>query len=316
MKNELLKAYACFNKDDIIRRKSTSGGIFYLFASWVIEQGGLVAGAIFDDEFRIKHSIVDNLIDLEKVLGSKYPQSSLGYIFKDISKRLSQGKLVMFCGTPCQNNGLISYLGGKPENLWLIDFVCHGVASPELWKEYLDFKRRSGEINDIRFKDKKYGWKNWHVHFQFKSFDTYEDASQDLYMKSYLAKINIRPSCYNCKFKGLDRATDLTLADCWGIGEQNVAMNDDKGLSALMIHSERALQLFDSFSEQVVFQEYDPQELFEANWAATKSAEEGIGRYLFFEVIKKKGTMYALNYFWGNNIRFKIMRKIKGFRKI
>ena len=312
MVSEVLKAYACYNNDEKIRLKSTSGGIFFLLSSYILEKGGVIARAAFDNMYNVKHIIADNYEDLEQILGSKYPQSSMGDIYEKIARYLKNDQYVLYCGTPCQNAGLLSFLGHHPEKLWLVDFVCHGVASPELWRDYLNYKFPNALPRYIRFKDKKFGWKNWHVHFRLDDIDLYEKGLDNIFMKSYLDRINIRPSCFECRFKGLMRNTDFTIADCWGIGEKNVKLNDDKGLSAVLIHSERGLKVFNELSPKLIFQEYEPRELLEENWAAIRSTEMNNKRVLFFECYKKRGSI-TFDLFWNNKIIYKIYRKLKGF---
>ena len=283
MNSEHTKAYACYNKRDDIRKCSTSGGMFYLISDYIVNNlHGYVCGAIFDHQFRVKHIIVDNSIDLKKLLGSKYPQSKLGDVFCQIKKLLQEGKTVLFCGTPCQIEALVSFLGGKSDNLWLVDFVCHGVASPQIWDNYLCCFYDKEKIVGIRFKDKIKGWKNWHVCVEYKQRRIYTPGYMDMFMRSYLEKINIRPSCYECVFKGYERISDFTLADCWGIGEKNQRLNDDKGLSALLVHSAKGMQLFDSLSNCINYEEYEPNQLMSANWACISSPERNLSRDKFF----------------------------------
>ena len=318
MKNEIVRAFACYNKDEDIRSISTSGGLFYLFAAYVInELNGKVCGAVFDEKYQVVHTIVDNTNDLVRLLGSKYPQSNMKGIYSKIKAVLQADKIVLFCGTPCQVEGLLTYLGRKPDNLWLIDFVCHGVASPMIWREYLEAKANGKGIELIRFKDKKFGWKHWHVHIKTNDADIYEDANQNLFMKSYLSRVNIRPSCYECPFKGLDRYSDFTLADCWGIGECNKRINDDRGLSALLIHSNRGLELFKMLSEDIVQEEYEPGILMKKNWAATKQTESSVERIHFYLFLSRRGVNKALSRFFGDGLRKRVMRKVcKCFDKL
>lgn len=311
VKNKFVRAFACYNKDSKIRELSTSGGMFYLFASYIIEKyDGYVCGAVFDEKYNVIHKVVNEKKELEKLLGSKYPQSKIGEVYKEIKQLIVKNQVVLFCGTPCQVEGIIRYFGGKPENLWLIDFVCHGVASPIIWEEYLRKKTANNEIEGIVFKDKKYGWKHWHVHIKTNKEEYYEDGVTNLFMQSYLTKINIRPSCFECPFKGLDRYSDFTIADCWGIGEEDTELNDDRGLSALLVHSQRGLDVFDKLSEAICWKEYDAEVLMKKNWAAFTATERNADRNLFFLYRKKRGTSKAMKYFFGNTLIDRIHRKI------
>ena len=158
--NHFPMAYACYNKNEEIRMESTSGGIFSLLGEYVIQKrNGVVCGAIFDENFIVSHIVVDNIAELGKMRGSKYPQSNIGNCYRKIKSYLQQNITVLFTGTPCQIEGLLSYLGKKDENLILMDFICHGVASPGIWNRYLEECKNIKHIVSIRFKDKIKGWK-------------------------------------------------------------------------------------------------------------------------------------------------------------
>ena len=132
-----IHAIACKNKEEKIREESTSGGVFTALSELVINQGGVVFGAIYDENLNVKHSYVENIDECNKFRGSKYVQSSIGDAFKKVKEFLVQGRLVMFSGTPCQVAGLYSYLGKEYDNLILIDLVCHGAPSPKVFRKYI-----------------------------------------------------------------------------------------------------------------------------------------------------------------------------------
>ena len=154
------QAYACYNKDEIIRKGSSSGGVFTLLASLVIEKGGIVYGATFNNENMVEHIKVDNINDLNKLRGSKYVQSKIGNTYFEIKDYLNQGRPVYFSGTPCQIDGLLAFLNKKYDNLILQDIVCHGVPSPKVWKKYLEQFNIEEDAN-ISFRDKSTGWDSY-----------------------------------------------------------------------------------------------------------------------------------------------------------
>ena len=215
------KAYACYNKNMENRIKSTSGGVAALIAEYVINEcNGVVFGAVFDNEFKVTHIKACTIEDLKKLQGSKYPQSDIGYSFKEAKKHLDRGITVLFTGTPCQISGLKRFLGKDYANLMCLDFVCHGVASPGVWGEYLTELRDKEKIKEIVFKDKIKGWKKWHVKIQYDDHVWYRRGCMEPFMRSFLRYANIRPSCYCCRFKGLSHESDFTISDCWGIACQ------------------------------------------------------------------------------------------------
>jgi len=212
------KAYACINKDEGIRMKSSSGGIFTLLASAVIEQGGVVFGVAFDSDFSAFHTYVEDKTELEKLRGSKYVQSRIFDTYKKVKEYLDLKRIVLFSGTPCQIGGLKTYLGKEYDNLIMQDIICHGVPSPLVWQKYITLRetKAGSKIGRTFFRHKKYGWKTYSVRFEFSNRTEYEQIfSKDLFMRAFLANLCLRPSCYNCHFKSKERESDITLADFW-----------------------------------------------------------------------------------------------------
>lgn len=282
-RDSLLKAYACYYQEEGIRARSTSGGIFSAIAEYLLEEKkGKVYGVCFNDNFMTEYSSADNKNELGKFRGSKYSQCSGNNVYQDVKKELARSRTVLFSGLPCQIEGLRSYLGRDYESLYLLDMVCFGIGSPGLWRSYrTEFHPHAEEIC---FKDKSEGWKNWKVFIRENGEDHYYSRYDNLYMKSYLERINLRPSCYECQFKGLQRNSDFTIADCWGMGEKSI-LNDNKGLSALLLHTDKAADLFEQIKNKLLFEEYDPELLMAGNWAVYRNAEKSIEREKFFEQI-------------------------------
>ena len=282
--DEQQRAYACYNKDESIRAQSTSGGIFSVIAEYFIKnKQGIVYGAAFDKDFNVVCERTDTEDGLEAFRGSKYVQSRLEYTYREIEQLLLEKKYVLFSGMPCQIEALKSFLGREYQNLFTMDMVCFGIGSPLLWQHYLCEFHDKEKIEKFVFKDKKEGWKHWKIKVVEAGKETYYERKDNLYMNSYLKKVNIRPSCFNCKFKGLDRKSDVTIADCWGIGEENQKLNDDRGLSALLVHTNKAQKLFEAIKDKVRYEEYEPSELMEGNWATTCTVEKNNLRKRFFD---------------------------------
>ena len=289
-KSKYIRAYACYNRDEEVRRRSTSGGVFSLLADYFLEQkNGIVYGAKFDENFNVIHDKATEKREAEAFNGSKYVQSQMGKVYREIKSLLEKGRVVLFSGLPCQAEALKSYLGREYENLYIVDMVCFGVGSPFIWENYLQTFHDRRKIKEIVFKDKKEGWKQWMVRIREEGRDIYYERWANLYMNSYLQRINIRPSCFQCAFKGIERNSDFTIADCWGIGEQNGRLNDNQGLSALLLHSQKAVDIFDIIKGQMLYEEYEPDELMAGNWAAYHSPEENSDRKRFFDELAIKG---------------------------
>lgn len=297
--NELQKAYACYNSDEAIRRESTSGGIFSAIAGHFLKQEkGVVYGVKFGEDFQVVYDKATTEKELADFRGSKYIQCRPEKVFTEIKALLENNLRVLFTGLPCQVEALKLFLGKSYPQLYTIDMVCFGVGSPKIWESYLDNFHNREQIQEIRLRDKTEGWKHWKVKFREEGKDSYCERRENLYINSFLSRVNIRPSCYACKFKGLSRASDFTIADCWGIGELNKKMNDDKGLSALLLHSDKAMALFEEIKENIKYEEYDPMVLMEGNWASYSSLEECEIRSSFFSDLETQDfkTVF-MNYF-------------------
>lgn len=244
---ELPQAYAAYNKDAKVRLDSSSGGIFTLMAEYVLNRGGVVAGAAFDSSLKVTHICVESKEELARLRGSKYVQSRIGNVYKTVSEYLNAGKMVLFTGTPCQTEGLRAYLQRNYENLVCADFVCHGVPSPMVWEKYVAHReaKAGAQTRKAYFRHKEHGLKRRSMRFEFANQKKYEQIiSEDLFMRSFLSDLCLRPSCYACKFKTVNRASDITLADFWGIENILPEMDDDKGTSLCIVHSEKGREIF------------------------------------------------------------------------
>ncbi|MCD7894895.1 MAG: Coenzyme F420 hydrogenase/dehydrogenase, beta subunit C-terminal domain [Erysipelotrichaceae bacterium] len=238
-------AYAALNLNDDIRNKSSSGGIFYEIAKYVVLNDGVVYGARYDDHWLVVHDHTENIKDISSFLGSKYVQSNMNNQYEKIKIDLMSGRLVLFSGTPCQIRGLQCFLGKEYENLITVDFICHGVPSPKVWEKYINELSNGHNITKINFRDKSKGWQHFSLRIDFSDGNYYSKTQQeDLYMRGFLQDIYLRPSCYQCRFKGIERKSDLTLADYWGINNIYPELYDDKGTSLIFIHSKKGKNIF------------------------------------------------------------------------
>lgn len=287
--NQKANAIIAQNLDEKIRINSSSGGIFTLIAESIIEQGGVVFGASFNDDFNsVQHIYVDNKADLEKLRGSKYVQSIIGDTYRQAESLLKMGIKVLFTGTPCQIAGLHSYLRKSYDNLYTQDIICHGVPSPMIWKKYVEERERKAASKTYRmfFRYKKYGWKTFAVAFEFTSNAKYvKTLQEDPYMRLFHSNSCLRPSCYNCSFKTENRQADITLADFWGVQYIVPKMDDDKGTSLVIIHSEKGVNLMKSISSFIVSQDIDMDAVLKYNPALIQSAQKNVHREAVFERI-------------------------------
>lgn len=290
-------AYACINKDDNIRQQSSSGGMFTVIAEKVIANNGAVFGAGFDSDFNVVHSWTDSLDGLSNFRGSKYVQSCIGNTYKQVRDFLKQGRQVLFTGTPCQIAGFKSYLDKDYENLVCIDIVCHGVPSPLVWAKYVDFREKisGSRAERIAFRRKNCGWKLYSVSFSFENDTEYsQKLTEDIFMQGFLRNIYLRPSCYACSFKTLNRQSDLTLADFWGIQNVLPRFDDDKGTSLILINSQKGNAMFSSVVDKVDYEKVDINQAILYNSSAVKSVDYNPKRDMFFQELSSSEDISQL----------------------
>ena len=285
--NNLPYAYAAYNKDEKTRLASSSGGIFTLIAEYILEHNGIVIGSSFDSNFMVEHICIDNKDDLYKLRTSKYVQSSIGDTYRKAKQYLKQGKLVLFTGTPCQIEGLKSYLINDYDNLYTQDIICHGVPSPKVWDKYLEYRKKkygSRPVN-VNFRNKESGWDSYSMMLQYKNKTYREKHGKDIYMQAFLSDTSLRDSCYKCSFKKINRISDITLADFWGIKNVIPNMNDNKGTSLIIINSKKGKKLYQAIQEKIISKKVDFYKSISYNQSMTKSASIPKTRENFWENI-------------------------------
>ena len=309
-----IEVYAAKSSDEAVRRDSSSGGVFTVVAEGVISDGGVVFGAKFDKEWRVVHAWTDTIEGLVQFRGSKYVQSCIGNAYKEAEQFLTQGRRVLFTGTPCQVAGLKKYLRKEYDNLTTIDVVCHGVPSPLVWHEYLKelvrTRRTDGKnsvssslndlsvIADISFRDKTMGWKKFGFKIGYVASKATENTVSksvtehsiepfydNLYMKGFLRNLYLRPSCYACASKSGKSGSDLTIADFWGVEKSHPELNDEQGVSALLVYNED-VELGDKMEKVAV--EYN--DVLSSNTMIERSVAEPIERAEFWSEFPTRGV--------------------------
>ena len=279
-----IDVYACKNKDIKIRMESSSGGVFSIIAGYIIKKGGVVVGAKFDERFNVVHDISENIDQLKKFRGSKYVQSEIKEIFKKVEKYLKEERFVLFTGTPCQVEGLISYLGKSYEKLYTQDFICHGVPSPKVWRKYLEYLKNNGELKEITFRSKsEEGWNNYYTKYTFDNGEESKHHSKDIYMNLFLKNLILRKSCFNCRFKKEKRISDITIGDFWGIKNIDESLNDETGVSVIMLNSEKAKELFQEINKNLEYYKANIEDIKKYNSCFIKSTNYNQRYDEFFE---------------------------------
>ena len=265
-------AMALKSKINTERENSSSGGAFPLLADHILKEGGAVYGAAYASEFSVHHICIENKKELSLLQGAKYVQSEVGISFSNVKKQLNIGQKVLFSGTPCQCMGLQCYLDKKYDNLILVDTICHGVPSPKVWQTYIDY--RSTNENDgkrpirINMRSKSSGWSRYSYSTEFD----YGNGNisrirngQDVFMQAFIGNICLRDSCSECKAKGVNRCTDLTLGDYWGIWNQHPEFDDNKGTSVVFIHSEKGQSLINQIQDKIEYFDVKLNDAYQEN---------------------------------------------------
>lgn len=268
-----MNTYAAINKNNEIREKSSSGGVFSLLA----QQFDVVYGvAMTDDCYGAEVIRVEG--DLSPLRGSKYLQAKVRDSFKRVKEDLLAGRKVLFSGTGCQINGLRMFLGKDYETLYCVDVICHGVPSLMLWREYAKYQERKyGKLKSVNFRCKEDGGRD----FGMKLNQVYISKDKDSFMRMFLRDYSLRPSCYECHAKYYKRA-DLTIADFWGIENVVPEMNDGKGVSLVITRTEKGQALFDCAKIELEWKEVRYEDAVRYNPSEYRSVIRPVERNVFF----------------------------------
>lgn len=308
-KQTVQKAYLVQHKDEKVRLDSSAGGAFTAIATIILQKGGVVFGAAYDENFHVRHEYVETVDDLKKFRNSKYVQSEIGNSFSLVKGFLQQGRWVCFSGTPCQIEGLYKFLKRPCEKLILVDVVCHGVPSPLIWDKYLEYQNVSGDRpENIRFRDKFYGYKYSTMSIIRKEKTEYHAGSQlDPMLRAFFSDICDRPACYNCKFKKRYRVSDITIWDCFSVYNFDEKMDDDKGTTRVLCQNGKGNEVIKEAEKYAVCKEVSADDLVKGVREMFESVKINEKREIFFnDAQQMNGTVLFENYY---PITFKV--KIK-----
>lgn len=239
--SEFPYSFAAYNKDFNVRMQSTSGGVFSALANHVLQEGGCVCAARFDEDahWKVIHDFAYTTEELVPFRKSKYVQSDVGLAYRQIKKLLREGQNVLFVGLPCQVAGLKHFLHHDYDNLLTLDLICMGIASPFIWAEYLHAFEPE-HIKQITFKDKSIGWyhTDWRMIFEYgNNLRKVSKGRENHYMFGYLDRMYYRPSCYSCLFKQRNSYSDITIGDAWGLEHITPEFIDNKGTSVIIVNT-------------------------------------------------------------------------------
>jgi hypothetical protein len=289
-------AFAAWLIEDKSRLLSSSGGIFTALSSIIMQKGGSVCGALYKEDMTVHHTITKDKKIRDLMRGSKYVQSNLGRSYSIIKELLENNEIVLFTGTPCQVAGLYTYLGREHEHLYTADVICGSVTSPEIFKDYINLIEKQSQDNviDYKFRNKKRGWsKNTLVVYFKNRKPKIINPKIDLYYGIFSRRLASRPCCYNCRFAKLERESDLTLADFWGVKKVYPQFYSEKGVSLVLTNTAKGCKLFSMANEVIIKNKVSLQASAIYQKRLFEPISKNLNRTDFFSTVGKYGFYLA-----------------------
>ena len=292
------RCFAAIHKSGEVLMRSTSGGAFTAISDVILARGGAVCGADFDENFRVVHRISDGAEGRDRMRVSKNVQSDMRAIFRAVRGECEK-RPVMFSGTPCQCAALLSYLGGKPENLFVCDLICHSIPSPLVWEEYKKLleSERGGKIAQVWFRSKRHPWSraNSNRGFAYRvegSDEIFEDGR--FYSLFTRECVIARPSCSACRFTDTRRVSDVTIADCFGIEKYAPEWNDARGVSLILTNTAKGEAMLEAAAPSMRLNERPLSENTAEQQRLSRPVEFPEGRAEFWKTFRTSGLAEAL----------------------
>lgn len=293
-----LKAYVVYAGDRSQLLSCSSGGAVSALTKQIIDNGGYVCGAAFDENFRVRHVIANTWDACQNFRGSKYVQSDLGDVFQQIKKLLDEDQTVLFVGTGCQVRGLKLYLHKDYDKLVLIDLVCHGVPSPSVWDAYLQLMedKYKSKIVSVNFRDKSLGYQTPSMKLVFQNGRAYKATARiDIMLKAFFRHLSIRHSCFQCPCKGVNRCSDITVFDCWN-AQTITGVANNMGGTAVLAQTPKGERLIEQIRGSVNVVNSDMDSIIpDGGGMIVKSAKPNASRDMFYPSIAKNGLQAAMD---------------------
>ena len=261
-RNEPHKVWAWRNKNDVDIMRSASGGAADSAAKTILQMGGVVYGAAYDEQLAVSHIEVTDEAEREKLQSSKYVQSDPKDSYTKVNQRLSEGKTVLFTGTPCQIAGVARFLEIKhadTTSLYTCDNICHGVPSPGVWKDYLEILKSKymdtdAQITSINMRSKRVSWKKQVMDISVSKGNLLPVLEEFSFNKIFLSLFPVRPSCFHCHYTSYKRPADFTLGDFWNVDSAGIKFDVTGGVNEVLVNTEKGRKLFVLIRENAVYQ--------------------------------------------------------------
>lgn len=305
-----LQAYAVQHRDPKVLRESTSGGMYTALSDAILADGGVIYGAAFDNDFRVVHIRAETKQERDRCRGSKYVQSNLGEMFRWIGSDLKAGRKVLFTGTPCQVDGLKSFLQKAYDSLFLCDVICYGTGSPLIWSAHVDMleKRNHSKLVQYKFRPKEWGWKAQNDLSVYETGKRYHSSAYaTAYKELYYSRLIHRPSCHQCQYTNLYRVSDITIADCRGIEHRDTSLDVDAGVSLVLVNSEKGAELFSQIQKSIVCEALDIKDFMQPPLIAPP--KEAGNRTRFWQEFHTNGYWKAVQAVRGKHYAVKVAVK-------
>ncbi len=292
-------AYAVQHKNPDVLKNSASGGAFTAVSDEILDNNGVVYGSAFTDNLEVKHIRAENREVRDRMRGSKYIQSDMTNIYGEISADLKDGRKVLFVGTPCQVQAVKNFFDGN-DLLYTCDLVCHGVPSPQVFREHLAFlsDKYNSKVVAYQCRPKRWGW---HTHREIATLqdgrEIFSTAYSDIWRELYYRRVITRPSCYTCKFSRLERVGDISIADCRNIERVGTDMDTFNGISLVFSNSPKGEKLLDSIRESCVIEALDVQKILQPPLCAPSGP--AANRQEFWNTYSSKGYKGAIRQEFG-----------------
>ncbi len=308
-----LRSVVCYHKNEGTRLHSRSGGAFIGFSDKILEAGGSVYGADFNNDFSVSHKRAEDSVGRDRFCGSKYVQSDTADTFPKVYEDIKNNKKVLYSGTGCQIGGLISYLKSKGiefpcDNLITVDIICHGVVSPRVWRDNLNIisKENKGEITEVEFRDKSFGWDSHIESYMINN----QKVTSTKYTDVFYEHVALRPSCYSCGYASIQREADLTLADAWGIKRAEPEWEHSKGVSLVFANTPKGADLLACAEKDLEVKSADIEAFMQPNMQGPTHRPAHRGS--FWTMYNSKGFTAAADYCKARQEKIKKKNKIKG----
>lgn len=318
MKRKALNVFAGWNKKKEQIEQSTSGGIFPVLAEYVIEQGGYVFGAAFNEQLVVNMHMINDKKDISMVQGSKYVRSDTNTTYRQVKNLLEKEEKVLYSGTPCQIAGLKSYLRKDYEKLICVDLICHGVPTELLFEKYKEYIERTNnlKITSFRFRSKKAGVMSSEYCIKLSNGKEIREAlNKNPYSLTYNSLIAHMPSCNSCPYTSLQRVSDITIGDFWGIEKIDPMAVNPRGTSLIFVNSRKGQNIIEEVKQELELFQEKGEDAQRFNPPLRHSTKKHPMSEKFIKELAEKPfeKVYKKYIYWGNKwmLFYRLIRKIK-----